>query len=92
MLISMLGLYTAQRDLEIGTYFMCDECRSACSQSCPFCRDSLKGVKPGDLWIYTDEHDIVDLSVIMSDNMNRLFLYFDKLPLMDPYPGSVTFD
>ncbi|XP_057548449.1 E3 ubiquitin-protein ligase AIRP2 [Amaranthus tricolor] len=74
---------------------LCSKCYkdwSACSQSCPFCRDSLKGVKPGDLWIYTDEHDIVDLSVIMSDNMNRLFLYFDKLPLMDPYPGSVTFD
>ncbi|CAO2825163.1 unnamed protein product [Amaranthus hypochondriacus] len=74
---------------------LCSKCYkdwSARSQSCPFCRDSLKGVKPGDLWIYTDEHDIVDLSVIMSDNMNRLFLYFDKLPLVDQYPGSVTFD
>ncbi|KAK9734715.1 hypothetical protein RND81_04G158600 [Saponaria officinalis] len=53
------------------------------SQSCPFCRDPLKQVKPGDLWIYIDDTDIVDLSVIMKENVNSLFIYFDKLPLMD---------
>lgn len=62
------------------------------SQSCPFCRDSLDGVKPGDLWIYVDDHDIANLSVIMMENVNRLFIYLDKLPLIDPYTEFVPYD
>lgn len=72
--------------------FKCYKDWSARSQSCPFCRDCLKGVKSGDLWIYTDDRDTVDLSVIMMENANRLFIYLDKLPLVDPYPGSVSYD
>ncbi|KAH9609743.1 hypothetical protein KSS87_012733 [Heliosperma pusillum] len=60
------------------------------SQSCPYCRDTLKQVKPGDLWIYTDETDIVDLSVILTENVNRIFNYFEKLPIMNPHPSSVS--
>uniref|UniRef100_A0A2P2LXJ5 Uncharacterized protein MANES_02G120000 n=1 Tax=Rhizophora mucronata TaxID=61149 RepID=A0A2P2LXJ5_RHIMU len=55
-----------------------DWCRR--SQSCPFCRDSLKRVNSGDLWIYTDKFDIVDLSLISKENCKRLFMYIDKLP------------
>ena len=62
------------------------------SKSCPFCRDCLNGVKSSDLWIYTDDCDIVALPVIMTENLNRLFIYLDKLPLVDPYPGSATYD
>ncbi|XP_074295028.1 E3 ubiquitin-protein ligase AIRP2-like isoform X2 [Silene latifolia] len=61
------------------------------SQSCPYCRDALKQVKPGDLWVYTDETDTVDLSVILKDNVNRLFNYFDKLPVMkNHHPSTVS--
>ncbi|KAK9186337.1 hypothetical protein WN943_026701 [Citrus x changshan-huyou] len=52
------------------------------SQSCPFCRDSLRRVDSSDLWIYTDKCDVVDLSTILRENCKRLFLYIDKLPLI----------
>ncbi|KAF3974738.1 hypothetical protein ACB098_08G025900 [Castanea mollissima] len=54
------------------------------SQSCPFCRDSLKRVNSGDLWIYTDKSDVVDLSSILKENRRRLFMYINKLPLVVP--------
>ncbi|XP_050237872.1 E3 ubiquitin-protein ligase AIRP2 [Mercurialis annua] len=54
------------------------------SQSCPFCRDSLKRVNSGDLWIYTDKSDSVDLSLIWRDNCKRLYMYISKLPLIVP--------
>ncbi|XP_073011636.1 E3 ubiquitin-protein ligase AIRP2-like isoform X1 [Typha latifolia] len=57
------------------------------SQSCPFCRDSLKRVNSGDLWIFTDTRDIVDTATVTRDNLRRLFMYIDKLPLI--IPGSV---
>ncbi|PNY00719.1 MTD2, partial [Trifolium pratense] len=50
---------------------MCFNCyRDWClrSQSCPFCRDSLKRVNSGDLWIYTDTSDIVDVGTIFKEN------------------------
>lgn len=72
--------------------FKCYQDWSSRSQSCPFCRDCLAQVKPGDLWIYTDDHDIVDLSVITMENVSRLFIYLDKLPLMDPYGESMSYD
>lgn len=62
------------------------------SQSCPFCRDSLKRVDSGDLWIYTSKNDIVDLASISRDNMKRLFMYIEKLPLIVPDPKIVSYD
>ncbi|GAV89904.1 zf-C3HC4_3 domain-containing protein [Cephalotus follicularis] len=59
------------------------------SQSCPFCRNSLKRVNSGDLWIYTDQSDIIDLSTILKENSKRLFMYIDKLPLIFPDPVYV---
>ncbi|XP_021715520.1 RING finger protein 141-like [Chenopodium quinoa] len=72
--------------------FKCYKDWSIRSQSCPFCRDCLRGVKSGDLWIFIGDRDVVDLSVIMRENLNRLFIYLDKLPLVDPYPGSTSYD
>lgn len=57
------------------------------SQSCPFCRDNLKGVKLSDLWIVTDDGEIVNLSIILRENLQRLFLYIEKLPLLVPDPA-----
>ncbi|GAB2232989.1 hypothetical protein Droror1_Dr00002202 [Drosera rotundifolia] len=54
------------------------------SQSCPFCRDSLRRVNSGDLWVFTDSKDIVDMWMITRENLRRLFMYIDKLPLIVP--------
>ncbi|XP_047311460.1 E3 ubiquitin-protein ligase AIRP2-like [Impatiens glandulifera] len=54
------------------------------SQSCPFCRDSLKRVGSGDLWMLMDSRDIVDMTTLTRENVRRLFMYIDKLPLVLP--------
>uniref|UniRef100_A0A7N0V2M8 RING-type domain-containing protein n=2 Tax=Kalanchoe fedtschenkoi TaxID=63787 RepID=A0A7N0V2M8_KALFE len=54
------------------------------SQSCPFCRSSLKRVNSGDLWVYTDARDIVDISTLARENIRRLIMYIEKLPLIVP--------
>ncbi|CAL5210830.1 unnamed protein product [Lathyrus oleraceus] len=64
------------------------------SQSCPFCRDSLKRVNSGELWIYVSSREINDLESINKENLKRLFMYIEKLPLILPdqifmsYPRS----
>ncbi|ONM25998.1 RNA-binding protein [Zea mays] len=69
------------------SHAMCIKCyrewRSR-SQSCPFCRDSLKRVNSADLWIYTDSKDIVDMATVRRENLRRLFMYIDKLPTVIP--------
>ncbi|XP_042491527.1 E3 ubiquitin-protein ligase AIRP2 isoform X2 [Macadamia integrifolia] len=62
------------------------------SKSCPFCRDSLRRVNSCDLWIYTDSHEVADLSAICRENLKRLVLYIDKLPLVVPDPVFATYD
>lgn len=62
------------------------------SQSCPFCRDSLKRVNSGDLWICLGNNDITDLSIICRDNLQRLFMYIEKLPLIVPDHVFVSYD
>ncbi|KAL1834186.1 hypothetical protein ACET3Z_003837 [Daucus carota] len=62
------------------------------SQSCPFCRDSLKRVNSGDLWVYMDSRDIIDPVTLTRDNLRRLFLYIDKLPVIVPDHLFDTYD
>ncbi|XAR68825.1 hypothetical protein NMG60_11000200 [Bertholletia excelsa] len=62
------------------------------SQSCPFCRDSLKRVNSGDLWIYTSSCEVVDLSSIAKENLKRLIMYIEKLPLIVPDRTLVSYD
>lgn len=71
---------------------LCRLSRRARSHSCPFCRDSLKRVDSGDLWIYTSKNEIVDLASISRENWKRLFMYIDKLPLITPDPMLVSYD
>jgi CO dehydrogenase/acetyl-CoA synthase beta subunit len=52
------------------------------SQSCPYCRDSLRRVDSCDLWIFTDSGEVEDVNTITRDNLQRLFSYIDKLPLL----------
>lgn len=54
------------------------------SQSCPFCRDSLKRVNSGDLWVLLDRRNVADMATITQENIRRLFIYVDKLPLLVP--------
>ncbi|CAN8278044.1 unnamed protein product [Cochlearia groenlandica] len=54
------------------------------SESCPFCRDSLKRVKSGDLWVLTERSDTVNLHTIVRENKKRLFVYIEKLSLVIP--------
>ncbi|KAL3522251.1 hypothetical protein ACH5RR_015085 [Cinchona calisaya] len=54
------------------------------SQSCPFCRDSLKRVNSGDLWVLMDKKDVVDMATVTRENLRRLFMYIEKLPLIVP--------
>ncbi|GFQ08334.1 hypothetical protein PHJA_002977400 [Phtheirospermum japonicum] len=62
------------------------------SQSCPFCRVNLKRVNSGELWVYTSNCDIVELSVIAKENLKRLIMYIDKLPLIVPNSMVVSYD
>ncbi|KAF8029902.1 hypothetical protein BT93_E2351 [Corymbia citriodora subsp. variegata] len=62
------------------------------SQSCPFCRNNLKRVNSGDLWIFMDSRDIVDIFTVTRDNLRRLFMYIDKLPLVVPDNLFETYD
>uniref|UniRef100_A0A0R0JC32 RING-type domain-containing protein n=1 Tax=Glycine max TaxID=3847 RepID=A0A0R0JC32_SOYBN len=62
------------------------------SQSCPFCRDSLKRVNSGDLWVFTDRRDVVDMATVTRENLRRLFMYIDKLPLIVPDSLFDTYD
>lgn len=59
-------------------------CRNSRSQSCPFCRDNLMKTCPGDLWIYVEDQDVVDMETVSSENLRRLFMYISKLPLIVP--------
>ncbi|WJX76650.1 E3 ubiquitin-protein ligase airp2, variant 2 [Trifolium repens] len=64
---------------------MCMKCYRdwhARSESCPFCRDSLKRVNSGDLWMYMRSNEIDDLASINKENLKRLFMYIEKLPLV----------
>ncbi|KAI9087550.1 hypothetical protein K1719_030420 [Acacia pycnantha] len=50
------------------------------SESCPFCRGSLKRVKSGDLWVLTCTKDMIDVQTVIRDDMLRLSLFINNLP------------
>ncbi|KAL7095374.1 hypothetical protein ACP275_10G020000 [Erythranthe tilingii] len=62
------------------------------SQSCPFCRDSLKRMNSNELWIYPSNCDIIDLSLFAKENLKRLFAYINRLPLVIPGSIAVSYD
>ncbi|RAL44804.1 hypothetical protein DM860_003563 [Cuscuta australis] len=76
------------------SHAMCMKCyrewRSR-SESCPFCRDSLKRVRSSDLWVYmSSRQDVVDVATVMRENLRRLFMYIEKLPLVVVVPPPHT--
>ena len=67
------------------THSLCLRCFeewNAKSKSCPFCRACLQKVKPSSLWVYTDDRDVVDMDALTSENIRRLLMYINKLPLV----------
>nr|DAD34346.1 TPA_asm: hypothetical protein HUJ06_004986 [Nelumbo nucifera] len=52
------------------------------SQSCPFCRGSLKRVSCRDLWVLTRNSDVIDTANLAKENLRRFYLYISTLPLL----------
>lgn len=50
------------------------------SESCPFCRGSIKRVKSGDLWVLTCGSDVVDPKTVVKEDILHLYLYINSLP------------
>ncbi|KAK9056307.1 hypothetical protein SSX86_027397 [Deinandra increscens subsp. villosa] len=69
------------------THAMCSNCYNdwrTRSSSCPFCRVSLKKTDPGELWVYVNRKEVMDMGTITWGNLKRLFIYIEKLPLVAP--------
>ncbi|KAK4780758.1 hypothetical protein SAY87_016864 [Trapa incisa] len=54
------------------------------SESCPFCRGSLKRVKSEDLWVLTCNEDVVDPETVSEEDLLRFYLYISSLPRDGP--------
>ncbi|KAB1208588.1 hypothetical protein CJ030_MR7G001011 [Morella rubra] len=50
------------------------------SESCPFCRGTLKRVNSGDLWVLTRSKDVVDTQTLLKEDILRLYLFMNSLP------------
>lgn len=77
-----LNAKTVLPDCAHSLCFRCFEDWNAKSKSCPFCRACLEKVNPNSLWVYTDGRDVVDTAVLTRENIRRLFMYINKLPLV----------
>lgn len=64
---------------------------NARSQSCPFCRGSLKRVSSGDLWVLTSESDAVDMKTLAKENVRSFYLYIENLPFIVLVPDTHLF-
>ncbi|KAI7745131.1 hypothetical protein M8C21_022042 [Ambrosia artemisiifolia] len=74
---------------------MCSKCYNdwrTRSLSCPFCRVSLKRVDSSELWVYVDHKEAIDMATITRENLKRLFMYIDNLPLVIPDSNFDTHD
>ncbi|KAF2307114.1 hypothetical protein GH714_024915 [Hevea brasiliensis] len=65
---------------------------NARSQSCPFCRGSLKRVNSRDLWVVINNGDITDTVTLATENLRSFYLYIETLPLLMPETQAVVFD
>eukprot|EP00252_Welwitschia_mirabilis_P009874 TRINITY_DN2278_c0_g1_i4.p1 TRINITY_DN2278_c0_g1~~TRINITY_DN2278_c0_g1_i4.p1 ORF type:complete len:256 (-),score=34.42 TRINITY_DN2278_c0_g1_i4:426-1133(-) len=74
---------------------MCINCFrdwNARSESCPFCRDSLKRVDSTDLWMFTSTGEVIDQETLNRENLKRLFNHIEKLPLVVPESVFYVYD
>lgn len=54
--------------------------RNTRSESCPFCRGSLRRVNSEDLWVLTCTDDVVDAETVSKEDLFRFYLYINSLP------------
>ncbi|KAL0703927.1 hypothetical protein Bca4012_070352 [Brassica carinata] len=57
------------------------------SQSCPFCRGSMKRVNSEDLWVLAGDNDVVDTRTASREDLFRFYLYINSLP--KDYPEAL---
>ncbi|GMY26407.1 RING-H2 finger protein ATL47-like isoform X1 [Fagus crenata] len=57
------------------------------SESCPFCRGSLKRVNSEALWVLTCNDDVVDPETISKEDVLQFYLYINSLP--KDYPDAL---
>ncbi|GKV43510.1 hypothetical protein SLE2022_378900 [Rubroshorea leprosula] len=57
------------------------------SESCPFCRGSIKRVNSEDLWVLTCNDDVVDHKTVSKEDLLRFYLYINSLP--KDYPDAL---
>lgn len=62
------------------------------SQSCPFCRGSLKRMSSTDLWALISNDDVIDTAALAEENLRRFYLYTDNLPFLVPETDAIQFD
>lgn len=62
-------------------------CRNTKSESCPFCRGSLKRVNSEDLWVLTCNDDVVDAETVSKEDLLHFYLYVNSLP--KDYPDAL---
>jgi hypothetical protein len=62
------------------------------SLSCPFCRDNLKRVNSGDLWIMISKTDTQETPSMAKEILDKLLFYIEKLPLVFPDPRLISYD
>ncbi|XP_004310017.1 PREDICTED: peroxisome biogenesis factor 10-like [Fragaria vesca subsp. vesca] len=65
---------------------------NARSQSCPFCRGSLKRVSSTDLWVLTRNSDVIDAVTLAKENLRRFYLYVENIPVIMPATHVVVYD
>lgn len=81
--------------LPVCGHSMCNNCFNDWnirSQSCPFCRGSLKKVSSGDLWVLTSKNDVIDLFTLAKENLRNFYSYIENLPLMVPETHLYIYD
>ncbi|KAJ4836725.1 hypothetical protein Tsubulata_024011 [Turnera subulata] len=62
------------------------------SQSCPYCRGSLKRVSSADLWVLISNGDVIDAVSLAKENLKRFYLYIESLPFVMPETHPFMFD
>lgn len=74
---------------------MCNNCFhdwNVRSQSCPFCRGSLKRVSSRDLWELISNSGMIDTITLARENLMRFYLYIENLPVVMPDTHLFVYD
>ncbi|XP_027926784.1 E3 ubiquitin-protein ligase AIRP2-like isoform X2 [Vigna unguiculata] len=66
--------------LEMNSMVVLPNCYHSMCMECY--QDCLKRVNPDDLWIYISSNEINDLASINKENLKRLVMYIESLPLI----------